>query len=232
VTVTNFGNAPLRDVVILPRAGDTALPRQVVTDPIEPGTSATATLDLATVRTPGEVEVRATYRVAGRNGSASRAYDYRPGTGAIRLTGLNLTRTDDGTLRLSGNAGNPGTADVTGVVLAVGSTETVSPAYPQRDYFVGTVEGSEFAPFELTAEVDAANATRIPVSLTYRTAGETVTENVTLPYDRSLAPESRRGGSASVLPFGLVGAAAGTTVGLALLVPAIYLVRRRAGAGR
>ena len=77
--------------------------------------------------------------------------------------------------------------------------------------------------------MDAANASKIPVRVTYRTAGERVTENVTLPYDPSLAPENRQGGSAALFPSGFAGVAAGLTVGLVLLVPAVYLVRRRAG---
>jgi hypothetical protein len=110
----------------------------------------------------------------------------------------------------------------------MGSNAHVSPAYPQRDYFIGTVEANEFAPFELTADVDAANASAIPVRVTYRTGDERVTENVTLPYDPSLAPGRGTGGSASLFPVGFAGAAVGLTVGIALLVPAVYLVRRRA----
>jgi len=143
------------------------------------------------------------------------------------VTDVELEFTDDGRLLVTGNAGNVGDGEVGGVVVTMDSNEHVSPAYPQRDYFVGTVEANEFAPFELTADVDAANASEIPVRVTYRTGGERVTENVTLPYDPSLAPERRQDGSASLFPFGFVGAAAGVTVCLALLVPAAYLVRRR-----
>jgi hypothetical protein len=143
------------------------------------------------------------------------------------VTDVDLSVTDDGRLLVTGNAGNVGDGEVGGVVVTMGSNEHVSPAYPQRDYFVGTVEANEFAPFELTADVDAANASRIPVRVTYRTGDERVTENVTLPFDPELAPEGRQGGSASLVPFGTAGVAAGATVGFALLVPAAYLVRRR-----
>jgi hypothetical protein len=175
------------------------------------------------------VEALVRYDVAGRNGSAVGAFDYRPPAGELRVTDVDLSVTDDGRLLVTGNAGNVGDGRVGGVVVAVGSNEHVSPAYPQRDYFVGTVEANEFAPFELTADVDAANASQVPVRLTYRTGGETVTENLTLPYDRSLTSERGGSGSASLLPFGVTGAAAGVTAGLALLVPAVYLVRRRTG---
>lgn len=225
VEVTNFGNAPVEDAVVVPRAGDRTLPRRFV-GTLDPGESATATVPLDGVDA-ATVEAVVRYDVAGRSGSAVGTFDYRPPAGELRVTDVDLSFTEDGRLLVTGNAGNVGDGEVGGVVVTMGSNEHVSPAYPGRDYFVGTVEADEFAPFELTAEVDAANATRVPVSLSYRTGGETVTENVTLPYDPSLAPESRRDGSASLFPFGVAGAAAGATVGLVLLVPAAYLVRRR-----
>ncbi|MEF8843548.1 MAG: CARDB domain-containing protein [Haloarculaceae archaeon] len=225
VEVTNFGNAPVSDAVVVPRAGDRTLPRRFV-GTLDPGESATVTVSLDGVD-GAAVEAVVRYDVGGRNGSAVGTFDYRPPAGDLRVTDVDLAFTDDGRLLVTGNAGNAGDGEVGGVVVTMGSNEHVSPAYPQRDYFVGTVESDEFAPFELTAEVDAANASEIPVRVTYRTGGETVTENVTLPYDPSLAPENRRGGSASLFPFGVAGATAGVTIGLALLVPAVYLVRRR-----
>ena len=226
VEVTNFGNAPVADAVVVPRAGNRTLPRRFV-GTLAPGESATATVSLDGVEA-STVEALVRYEVAGRSGSAVGAFDYRPPTGELRVTDVDLSFTDDGRLLVTGNAGNVGDGQVGGVVVSVGSNEHVSPAYPQRDYFVGTVEGNEFAPFELTADVDAANASAIPVRVTYRTGDERVTENVTLPYDPSLAPGRGTGGSASLFPVGFAGAAVGLTVGIALLVPAVYLVRRRA----
>jgi hypothetical protein len=225
VEVTNFGNARVEDAVVVPRAGDRTLPRRFV-GTLAPGESATVTVSLDGVDA-ATVEALVRYDVGGRNGSAVGTFDYRPPAGDLRVTDVELEFTDDGRLLVTGNAGNVGDGAVGGVVVTMGSNAHVSPAYPQRDYFIGTVEANEFAPFELTADVDATNASEVPVRVTYRTGGERVTENVTLPYDPSLAPEGRTGGSASLFPFGFAGAAAGVTVGLALLVPAVYLVRRR-----
>jgi len=230
VEVTNFGNARVEDAVVVPRAGDRTLPRRFV-GTLAPGESTTVTVSLDGVDA-ATVEAHVRYEVGGRNGSAVGTFDYRPPAGDLRVTDVELEFTDDGRLLVTGNAGNVGDGAVGGVVVTMGSNAHVSPAYPQRDYFVGTVEANEFAPFELTADVDAANASEIPVRVTYRTGGERVTENATLPYDPSLAPGSRGSGSASLFPFGFVGAAAGVTVGLALLVPAVYLVRRRSGTER
>ncbi|PSQ01400.1 hypothetical protein BRC94_03985 [Halobacteriales archaeon QS_5_70_17] len=174
VTVTNFGNGPGR---------------------LPPGASESVVVDLSAVRT-GPVRFDATYDVVGRpgsgSGSAGAVYNYRPPSGAVTVTGVNVTVEGD-RVWLTGNAGNPGRTAVSGVVLRVGETEHVRPAYPQRDYFVGTVEGSEFAPFELTARVDAANATAIPVRVTYTVGGEQRVETVRLPLERD-----REAGGASV----------------------------------
>jgi hypothetical protein len=198
VTVTNFGNAPVRDVVVQPRSNGSTLDRYAV-GRLAPGASESVTVGLD--RLPaGEIRFETTYAVGGASGVAAASYDYRPETGGIRVTGVNLT-VDDGTLRIEGNAGNAGEATVSGVVLGVGESEHVSPAYPQRDYFVGSVEGSEFAPFELTADVDLANATSVPVEVTYVVDGVERTDRVELPLD---GVEERRDGGSS-FPLGLAG---------------------------
>ncbi|MWG35575.1 CARDB domain-containing protein [Halomarina oriensis] len=198
VTVTNFGNAPLRDVVVQSSVDGSSLERYAV-GTLAPGTSESVTVDLS--RVPGgTVEFETTYTVGGDSGSETASYDHRPQTGAIRVTGVNLTATD-GVLRIEGNAGNTGDATVSGVVVSVGESEYVSPAYPQRDYFVGSVSGSEFAPFELTADVDLANASTVPVDVTYTVNGVERTERVDLPVDG--VEDGDDGGSE--FPLGLAG---------------------------
>jgi hypothetical protein len=220
VEVTNFGNAPVREVVVTPRVDDRTLPRRAV-DPLAPGESATVEVDLAGVA-PGELVAETSYRVADRTGSASGRFDYRPPVGRVTVTDVALSFTEDGTLTVTGNAGNTGRAELTGVVVAVGESEGVSPAYPQRDYFVGTVEGSEFAPFELTADIDAESAESIPVHVRYTVDGEQRTRTVELPYDGDPAPsEQGRQRGLGGLPVSLValGVAGGLlVVGIPLLV--------------
>ena len=178
VTVTNFGNAPVSDVVAAPRVGETTLARVSVPGPIAPGEEASVTVPLE--RAPGgDLVVDVTYGVGAGSGTATGRFDFRPRTGAVRLTGVDLVA-EDGVVRVTGNAGNVGRGSVTGVVLAVGEAAGVRPAYPQRDYFVGTVEGSEFAPFELTASV-SEDASTIPVVVSYAVDGETRQETVSLP---------------------------------------------------
>jgi hypothetical protein len=182
VTVTNFGNAPISGIVATPRvvAGgtETTLPRVGVPGPLDPGEEETVTVPLE--RAPsGDLFVDVRYDVGSASSTATGRFDFRPRTGAVRLTGVDLTF-DEGVLTVAGNAGNVGRGSVTGLVVSIGEAPGVTPAYPQRDYFVGTIEGSEFAPFELTAQVDA-NATSVPVVVTYTVDGDTREERVDLP---------------------------------------------------
>ena len=220
VEVTNFGNAPIEGAVLAPTADGERLPRVQVGD-LAPGESRTVEVSLAPLDGPATVTATVEYAAGGRTGTATGSYDFAPPTGELTVTGVDLAL-EDGTLTVTGNAGNVGDGEVTGVVVSVGSAEGVRPAYPNRDYFVGTVAGSEFAPFELTAEVDAENATAVPVEVRYRVAGEQRTETVELPLE-GVEPESE--GSSSL--GGSAALAGGLVLAVALLAGGSVLLARR-----
>ncbi|WP_224332916.1 hypothetical protein [Haloprofundus halobius] len=226
VVVTNFGNAPIRDVVVVPVSNGTELPRQSVSGPLAPGDSARTTVDLRFVGQQNGVTFETRYRIGERDGTARTEFPYDPASGSIVLTNVNLSMGPDGVLRITGNAGNPDDGPVTGVTVSVGDTEHVTPTYPIRDYFVGTVDGNEFAPFDLTAEVDRENATVVPVDVTYVANGVRYSETVELPYDRSLSPPERERGILSPLSTNVGSLVALTGVSLAA-VAALAAVRRR-----
>jgi hypothetical protein len=221
VEVTNFGNAPLTEAVVVPRADGERLAREAV-GTVPPGGSTTVEVSLASLDAPATVTATVQYATGDRTGSAAGSYEYRPPTGDLRLTGVDLTL-EDGTLTITGNAGNVGDGEVTGVVVAVAESEGVRPAYPSRNYFVGTVEGSEFAPFELTAAVDAGNATAVPVEVTYRVAGEERSRTETLPLD-GVEPE---GGEQRTRGGTNPGVAAALVAGLAAVAGAVVFGVRR-----
>jgi len=227
VTVTNFGNAPIESVVVTPRVGDRTLPRHAVDGPLAPGESGTVTVSLARVGQAGDVTFETSYRLAdgGQSRSATGSYDYRPGDGTVVLTGVNVTATDDGRIRIDGNAGNTGETTVTGVVVAVGEAPGVTPASPQRDYFVGSVEGSEFAPFELSARIDG-NATEIPVIVQYTADGERIEREVRVPYDAE-ASETTTGAGLLGGFDGILGVVLGVGVALGVGALAFGIVARR-----
>ena len=219
VVVTNFGTVPLDDVVVVPQTANTTLPRQAVSGPILPGETATALVDLREVRQAERVDVVVDYEAGVREGSTETAYTSRPYVGDMRITDVRLDRGDDGTVTLSGNAANVGRAEATGVVVAVLPSDLVEPTYPQRDYFVGTVGGSDFAPFDLTADVNES-ATTVPVRVTYQVDGVRYNHVYDLPYE--VDNESQRSSGLRIPALG---------TGLALLVgvPVLFVLARRSG---
>ncbi|KAB1191288.1 hypothetical protein GJR99_16200 [Haloferax sp. MBLA0078] len=183
VVVTNFGSTPISDVVVSPTGPSGALPRLSIPGPIEAGASDSAVLDLSEVRDAGPLTLRATYRVGVQSGESTTTVDYRPAVADLVFTDLDVTVVD-GELRVLGNVANQGRGDAEGVVVELVDTDSVTPTYPQRDYFVGRVTPSDFAPFELTgvAADDAPDAT---VTVRYTVDGvEVVREAVVdLPSD-------------------------------------------------
>ncbi|MEF8779280.1 MAG: hypothetical protein V5A46_01205 [Haloferacaceae archaeon] len=210
VSVTNFGNAPAERVVVTPQVGNETLPRLSVDGPLEPGESDSVRIDLSRFG-PAEVTVDVAYETAGRTATTSTRYDYRIEAADVTLTGVDLEAIGDegdrpgarspDAVRLSGNLGNPTGQRVTGVVVSVVPSEHVEPAYPRRDYFVGTLEPGEFAPFDVTAAVDGPNATAVQVDVAFRSGGEVETRTFELPYDDAyVSPQpDGDGGSTAVI---------------------------------
>ncbi len=221
VTVTNFGNAPVTDVVLEGRTADgavlAAVGRVAVADRLPPGASETVTVDLAGVPDVDGFRFVASYGSPDGNGETALAYDYAAPSGQAELTGLDVSVSDDGAVNISGNVANTGTAEVTGAVVAVRPTDHVRPAYPQRTYFVGSVGASEFVPFDVTASADVANATAVTLAVTYTADGNRTTETVTVPLQDDDRGEASDSGSLQSLglPLAAVVVAATVTVVLA-----------------
>lgn len=231
VAVTNFGTVVADDVVVTPVAGNGTLPRVALDGRLAPGETSTVEVDLSEVRDRTAVEFRVDYRAGVRDGRTTATYDWRPAVADLTVTDLDVTETDDGTLRITGNTANVGDGEATGVVVSVVPSEGVSPTYPQRDYFAGTISGSDFAPFDLTAEV-ADGVESVTVRITYRTDGVPVTREVDVP-----VPSDDGGGGALASLGGAT--TAGVPAGVVLvgllavgLVGVGTLVRGRRGEGR
>ncbi|WP_411966277.1 hypothetical protein [Haloferax sp. YSMS24] len=201
VVVTNFGSAPITDVVVEPAGPSGSLPRLSIPGPIEPGESDTAVVDLTDVREAGPLTLRATYTVGVQSGETTTTLDYRPAVADLVFTDLDVTVVD-GELRVLGNVANQGRGDAAGVVVELVESDTITPAYPQRDYFVGRITESDFAPFELTGTVgdDATDAT---VTVRYTVDGVEVVREAVV----DLPSEDGSGGGFGV--GNLAGGAAG-----------------------
>jgi hypothetical protein len=231
VRLRNVGNVELADVELTARADGDAVARRLLDD-VAPGSSASATFDVGSSAN-GTVRYVATYTAAGADRTTSLR-DRVAIAGEIRLTRVEVSRTGGG-LTVQGETANVGSTDAESVLLRVASAEGVGPAPPSGEYFVGGIEASEFATFELTAEAPA-NASSVPVELSYIVDGErvTTTQRVELPStDAAAAPgrgqssgpnggsDDPADGSGGGLPLPIVGVV-GAVVLLALAGVAVY----------
>jgi hypothetical protein len=238
VTLTNFGNTNLTDVEITAVADGEVLDRNFVHD-VPPDADRTTTFDTGEVAS-GTVALTAAYDAAGGNHSTSLAVDVdedAPVPGEIRLTAIEVSRAGSG-VTIQGDAANLGGTDADSVLVRVGDADGIDPAPPSGEYFVGGVEASEFATFELTARTDA-NASSVPVEIAYIVDNErvTTTQRVDLTAGASASPGAgaAAGGSApddgpdgngsGGPPLALIGAAV-AAVGVAVGV-AVYRWRSR-----
>ena len=207
VEVANFGTATARDVVVEPAAGGDALPRLAVGD-VDPGEAESVFVDAGAFDEPTTLAFEVGYTLGTERATSETTLEYRPNRGEVVLTDVDMTL-EDGRLAITGNAANPGLGEVHGARVAVEDAAGVEPAYPARDYFVGTVPASEFVRFDLTAQVDDDNATTVPVTVAYLADGEPYEETVELEY----APrEEADGEGGSRLSLSLVAVGVGAAV--------------------
>lgn len=193
VEVTNFGTATARDAVVTPSTDAGSLARIAVGD-VEAGEAERVVFDAGRFDEPTTVGFEAGYTLGTERRASETTLEYRPNRGEIVLTDVDMTFTD-GTVTVTGNAANTGLGEVNGAIVAVGGTEHLEPAYPAREYFVGTVPESEFVRFDVTADVDHDNATAVPVTVTYLADGDPYERTVELPYDARADDEADGDGS-------------------------------------
>jgi hypothetical protein len=214
-TVSNFGNAPLADVVVRAEADGSVLARRTLAD-VADGESRRVDLNVSDLPPDAETDVRvvAAYRTGAREGTAATTVRYAPNPGRVELTGVDFEYEGD-RVHITGSASNVGLSDADGVVVRVLPGDGVQPARPYREYFVGTVPASDFVAFDLYAAVEPS-ATTVPVEVTYLVDGERRTTTQRLDVSDLPPPRSRsEGGDGG--PFGL-------SVSLPLLVAGLLAV--------
>lgn len=172
-TLTEFGNVELRDVQVRAVVDGEVITRKLVPD-VSTEETQIVTLDGDDIPA-GEVTVVAQYTAAGEQQTTETTVEYSPlEQSNMTLTGVAVTRQGT-TITLDGDASNIGSADASSVLVSVVESESVTPAAPNGEYFVGSVESSEFATFELTASAGAnASVDSVPVRVSYSAAGERV----------------------------------------------------------
>ncbi|MFD1686353.1 hypothetical protein [Halobellus litoreus] len=198
VTLTNFGNADLSDVEITARVGGEVLERNFLFD-VPPDANRTTTFDTSDVGAE-TVRFTAAYSAAGEDHEKTISVDIDDQSeipGEIRLTAIEATRTGSG-VTIEGDAANLGGTDADSVLVSVGEGDGVRPTPPSAEYFIGAIDASEFATFELTAEAEQ-NASAVPVEITYIVDNErvTTTQRVSLADADSMAAGGDRAASSS-----------------------------------
>lgn len=224
VTVGNFGNAPLENVVVRASATNGTVP-PVPVGTLDPGTTRQVLLRVNDVGTRADLDITATYDLAGETRTVSTTSRVRAAAdvpGEVELTGLD-TELEDGRVHVLGSAANVGLRQVNSVTVRVLPAEGVEPAAPNREYFVGTVPASDFTSFDVYASVEG-NVTEIPLEVSYLTDGERRTFTTSVPYDAPAEPSGNTndGGGGGLLVLG-----AGVVIALLVVVLVVVGWRSR-----
>ncbi|WP_284011628.1 hypothetical protein [Haloarcula pelagica] len=188
--LTNFGNTDLNNVEVTAMADDQVLSRNLVED-ISPESRKLTNFDISS-SVDGEVTYTATYTAAGREYETSLS-EQSDVSGEIRLTSVSTTQSGR-QVTVSGEAANIGNSDTQSVLITVADTEGISPTSPSGEYFVGSVEASEFATFDLTAEIQS-NVSQIPINITYITDNERITRTQYIHFESTNTSNARMGNS-------------------------------------
>lgn len=200
-SLTEFGNVELRDVQIRALVDEQVVARSLMADVPAEGTR-TVTFDGSDIPA-GAVTFEVEYTVAGERETLRTTLQYSPTESSnVALTGVEVTR-QGSVLTLSGDVSNIGSVDAESVLVSIENTADVTPVSPNREYFVGGVDASEFATFQLTANA-TADVDRIPVRIAYSMNGERVIQLVDVDVSdaaRNAGGESDSGGR---LPAGVL----------------------------
>ena len=197
VTVGNGRDTAVRQVAVAVSSPDVAFEVEERVRAEIPARNTTTFQFPATVDQVGRhpIDVRLSYTANGVRQHVNRTFEASFGApanpGEIALTGTEAV-VRGGNLELSATASNVGTTEVEGVVVAIGD----APGVGSADYFVGSVEGSDFSSFTLTTSV-SGNVSSVPVRVRYLVDGveRTYTTEISVeqvPVRRDVQPQ--RGG--------------------------------------
>lgn len=201
VSLSQNGNVALRDVQVRAVVEDETV-TQATMETVRQHGIQSVTLDGSAVPA-GEVTLIAEYTAAGERQTDSTTMTFSPQeSAAMTLTGVEVTR-EGSTITLDGDAANLGSSDASSVVVSVVDDEGVTPVSPNKDYFVGGVEASEYATFELTANASMGVET-VPVRINYSADGQRYSEVVEVDVSdaSAAAPAEGQSGNAGSAPSG------------------------------
>ncbi|WP_336338088.1 COG1361 family protein [Haloarcula brevis] len=224
VAVSNGANAPITDVIVS-AASENASFQRVLLETVPASTTRQVRLNATMDEPRADVTVTADYELGTETEQTTAETTLRSVPGTIDLTGLDVLR-QGGRLQISGSASNTGSTDADSVLVSVVDTESVTPATPNRDYFVGTVPASDFVSFDVYARTEG-NVSSVPLEVTYLVDDTRKRQTFDVDIDglggvtqqQSQDADGGGGSQNSMLPVFVAG-------GLALLVVVAVLVRR------
>lgn len=191
VELTNFGNVHLSDIEVTATDDGDVVARGLLAD-VAPKSSRTVLLT-AGPRVNDNLTFTATYEAAGQTETTTLTTNVaKEVLGEIRLTSVEATRAGT-VVTIDGEAANIGSTDVESVLVNIVTTDGVRPVAPSGEYFVGAIDASEFATFELTAEADSG-VSSIPVEVVYIVDNERVRTTQQLDISSAAAPPASGGG--------------------------------------
>lgn len=175
-TITEYGTRPIDLGHVAVVANEQTITRAPISD-IKGGQSQTVQFSGQKLPT-GNLSIIANYTIEGesKTQSTTTTLHYSPQQSAeMALTGLETIR--QGTRYVvSGDASNLGGSDASAVLIDVKQNNTFS---SNGGYFIGTVEQSEFATFELA--VDATDSvSQIPLRINYSVNGQQFSDTVSI----------------------------------------------------
>ncbi|MDL0131010.1 COG1361 S-layer family protein [Halobacterium salinarum] len=231
-TITQYGTIPIKSGELQVVSNGRIVERAPVAN-VSESDSANVTFDGASIPS-GELVIRGEYTLDDEHSThtTNTTLTYQPQRSAdVALTGIEASGGGT-TYTISGDAANLGSADAASVrVNAVGDGLSAN-----GGYFVGKIETSEFATFDMTVQADSA-VDEIPITVNYSADGQRYSDVVTVdvsgassgsatPPERApgqqqnRAPSPSNGASGGGLPLFKIGGA------VAVIAIVVVVVRR------
>lgn len=217
--VINRGNTPAEDVLVTASAQNATFERQSISE-IPAGTSERVRLNGTLEGHRANATITVDYVTGTTNRSLTTSTVVRSDPGTIELTGLDVTEERD-RIQISGSASNLGSTEVDSVVVRALPAHGVTPTFPNKEYFVGTVPASDFVSFEVYVST-SGDVSTVPLEAEYTVDGERVRKRFEVDVSNTIAtPQPGAPGEAgqleSAVPI-LIGGIVTLAVGAIIVV--------------
>ena len=171
--IVNLRSSNISGVVVTPTGGDLAFnATEFYVGSVPPKGSRSLSINIDTTSsTAGRKDMTFTARYT--NGDTVHESDLGASIEVIDrsiliLTGITTEHTSP-RHTIIGDVNNLGATDLSGVVVAIGAADGVTPKQPYPEYFIGELEVDDFGSFELSVELDDG-VDSVPLTIEYRDA--------------------------------------------------------------